>query len=116
MKKLTGKMAQQYEHEGIYPEFARMSRRPGIGADWYDKYKSDLFPHDICVIRGDVKITPPRYYTNKYSLENPTKYLILKNKREINALAHAHENTPDRRQAKQEVKLHQLTSLLRAFE
>lgn len=116
MKKLSGKAAEQYEFEGIHPEFARMSRRPGIGSDWYDKYSSDLFPNDKCVIRGDVLITPPSYYTQKYALQNPTEYLTLKKQREKNALAFAHENTPQRRNAKNEVKLTQLKQLLRSFE
>lgn len=116
MKKLTGPNSKLYEHEGIIPEFARMSLKPGIGSSWYDSFKSDLFPLDICVIRGDVKITPPKYYSQKYSLQNPTQYLILKSNREKRALKYAPQNTPESRNRKKEVKLAQLTQLLRGFE
>lgn len=33
-KKLNGE-AGKLKYEGIQPEFVNMSRRPGIGADWF---------------------------------------------------------------------------------
>lgn len=44
------------------PEFAVMSRRPGIGAKWFDKYfVSDVDHRDGCIINGrPMKV--PRYY------------------------------------------------------
>lgn len=47
------------------PEFCTMSRRPGIGAWWYDKYGRDLLPHDFAVMQGR-KYKVPRYYWNKF--------------------------------------------------
>lgn len=116
MKKLTGNHSKLYDHEGIMPEFALMSRRPGIGSSFYDKYVSDLLPHDTTVIRNNVKISTPRYYLNKYSITNPTETLSIKSQRQLNALAHADENTPHRRSIRKEVKLHKLKQLLRSFE
>lgn len=126
MKKLNGKSAKIYEYEGIEPEFCRMSRgksshpdprfHGGIGSSWYNKYTSDLFPSDICVIRGDVKITPPKYYSQKYALKYPTQYQRIKLNREKRGLKYASENTPTRRLQKEEVKLAQLTQLLRGFQ
>lgn len=116
MKKLTGNHAKLYEHEGILPEFALMSRRPGIGSDFYDRYRSDLLPHDNTIIRGNVKISTPRYYLNKYSLSHPTQTLQIKSRRQTKLLSFADENTPQRRTSKQEAKLHKLQKLLRSFE
>lgn len=116
MKKLTGNHAKLYEHEGIMPEFSLMSRRPGIGSSFYDKYVSDMLPHDNTVIRNNVKISTPRYYLNKFSLTHPSQTIQLKKQRELNALAHADENTPHRRSIRSEVKLHKLKQLLRSFE
>lgn len=126
MKKLTGNHARLYEHEGILPEFALMSRgnpshpdsrfHGGIGSSFYSRYKSDMLPHDNTFIRGSVRISTPRYYLNKFSLSDPTSFNLLKQKRVLNALEHAPENTPDRRIAREEVKLHKLKMLLRSFE
>lgn len=115
MKKFFGNWAELYDVEDIYPEFSRMSRRPGIGSTWYDKYKSDLFPSDECVIRGNTSITPPLYYTKKLALENPTQYLHLKKQREKKALKNSPQNTPHSRAMKKEVKLKQLETLLRSL-
>lgn len=64
LKKITGKKSEEY-YDGREVETATMSRRPGIGADWIDKYQSDVFPDDKLTIRSNVKITPPRYFTER---------------------------------------------------
>lgn len=47
------------------PEFCAMSRKPGIGAWWYEKYAGDLLPHDFAVMQGS-KYKVPRYYWEKF--------------------------------------------------
>lgn len=42
-------------------EFTRMSLKPGIGATWFSKFRSDVYPCDEVVVRG-VRMRPPRYY------------------------------------------------------
>lgn len=42
-------------------EFVHMSLKPGIGAPWLAKFKSDVFPRDYVVINGQ-KCPVPRYY------------------------------------------------------
>lgn len=46
-------------------EFALMSRRPGIGATWLEKYADDIYSHDECIING-LTMPVPKYYDNKY--------------------------------------------------
>lgn len=86
-KKIKGKDAEKHyirwdpltgEGIPIQPEYATMSRKPGIGKTWFDKYKSDVFPHDYVVIKKH-KIRPPRFYDNQLTEEELTQ---LKNKRE----------------------------------
>lgn len=43
------------------PEFATMSRRPGVAAGWFDRFKSDVYPSDEVVVSGAVS-SPPRYF------------------------------------------------------
>lgn len=70
LKKVTGdRAAKQYERvDGetgevyqIQPEYATMSRRPGLGASWFEKYSADVYPSDEVIINGK-KFRPPRYY------------------------------------------------------
>jgi len=61
VKKLSGPMAKEYYGEKR-PEFAIMSRRPGIGKGWIDKYCKDVFPRDFVVVEGGAKVAVPRFY------------------------------------------------------
>lgn len=69
-KKVTGRRAgEHYERVNpltgevwsVSPEYATMSRRPGIGAGWIEKFHEDVYPWDECVARGHPS-KPPRYY------------------------------------------------------
>lgn len=61
VKKVTGKNADQH-YAGRSPEFSAMSRRPGIGYDFFIKYYDDIVNHDRVVSRGGHSSKPPRYY------------------------------------------------------
>lgn len=73
MKKITGDLSREHylrpspvdgKMHTVEPEFALMSRRPGIGATWFDRYKSDCFPSDFVIVDGRKKPVP-RYYVSK---------------------------------------------------
>lgn len=54
----------------VDPEFAIMSRRPGLGAAWAIKYQDDLYPKDQLPIPGrGVYGKPPPYYDEIYLRE-----------------------------------------------
>jgi len=70
VKKVTGSQAKtEYERVdprtgeivSVRPEFANMSRRPGIGARWIEKFHSEVYPSDEVIVRG-YAAKPPRYY------------------------------------------------------
>lgn len=48
------------------PEFAIMSRKPGIGFDWLQRFGAETYRDDSIVIRGQ-EMKPPRYYDEKWS-------------------------------------------------
>lgn len=52
------------------PEYATMSRRPGIGKPWLDRYGSDVYPSDSVVVRGKL-MKPPKFYDNCFELTEP---------------------------------------------
>lgn len=63
MKKINGNSAK--EHYGNrQPEYTTMSRRPGIAAQWYERYKLDVYPLDCVVMRNGKKLRPPKYFDN----------------------------------------------------
>lgn len=68
MKKLTGDHVSEYR--GKHPEYITMSRRPGIGAAFLEKYESDIYSYDQVVVRGGIKCRPPRFYDNLFSLHH----------------------------------------------
>lgn len=61
LKKVTGPMADDHYH-GRVPEYATMSRRPGIGNAWLQRFASDVYPDDAVTLRGGIKCRPPKYY------------------------------------------------------
>lgn len=46
------------------PEFGYMSKHPGIGAKWLDKYYKDAFPSDTLHLDGK-RVPIPRYYRKR---------------------------------------------------
>lgn len=63
---------------------AFMSRKPGIGAAWYDQFKHNTYDNDRIVINASVG-KPPKYYDNKLRGENEQKYNAIKEVRRKNA-------------------------------
>lgn len=78
-KKITGPGA-DLEYEGRKPPYTTMSRRPGIGKTWIDKYMSDVYPQDKVFCGGGPGV-PPKYYDEQYAKINPEGYKKLKAKR-----------------------------------
>lgn len=47
----------------VVPEFGRMSLKPGIGYDWFQKYWKEVYlVRDGVVMPGGYTVPPPRYY------------------------------------------------------
>ncbi|WNK13355.1 MAG: replication initiator protein [Microvirus sp.] len=113
MDKKLGETASYYEQHAIEPEFVRMSRRPGIGSDWYDKYQGDVFPHDRMIIRGGIETNVPRYYTEKQVKLDPEKMKGILKCRQERAKENYKESTPKRLFVREQVKRAQIRSLQR---
>lgn len=78
-KKVSGSSAAEH-YRGRRPEFLLMSRRPGIGAKWFEKFRSDVFPSDEVIVKG-ISARPPRYYDNLLERVDPGMLERLKVKR-----------------------------------
>ena len=63
-KLLTGPSKVWYKERNVIPEFSLMSRRPGIGASWLEKYGNEVKQFHDVVVKGK-RMSPPRYYRDK---------------------------------------------------
>lgn len=97
---LNGKEKAKYGDR--LPEYNKMSLNPAIGKRWLEKYKTDVFPHDYVVINGK-ETKPPRYYDELFKRNNPDAWRKIALNRELDAQERAHDNTPDRLAAKEQV-------------
>lgn len=97
------------------PEFTNMSRRPGVGGKWFDKYMSDVFPDDFVVLNGK-KVTPPKFYTSRYELLYPDEVAQIKRARKKRAETRAHDNTPARLRVREKVLEARIGRLKRTIE
>jgi len=124
LKKVTGNNAEEsymnIDADGcavfVLPEYATMSRRPGIGKAWFDEFGSDVFPRDEVPVPGaGVFKKVPRYYDDLLAAKQPEVYLQVKNLREIFRREHFREYSTDRLADKQKVKKAQLNFLKRGL-
>lgn len=76
-------------------EFAVMSRCPGIGALYYEKYGQEIRDHDNVVVAGR-EVRPPRYYDTKSDAIDPARFAVVKSKRKRQAVLAKPDNTPER--------------------
>lgn len=124
MKKINGKDAA--DHYEIYdletgelsqakPEYVTMSRRPGIAAGWFEKYQSDVFPHDYVIVRGH-KCKPPRYYDNILKNSLPFDFEEIKFERYTRAQQKIDNSTKERLAVREEVQNARLKQLVRPLE
>ena len=124
MKKITGENAEEHykridEETGevytVNPEYITMSRRPGIGRGWYDKYWTDVYPGDFVVVRGQ-KMRPPKFYDRILESHQPFEFDYIKHLRKCDAAHRQEDNTRDRLDIREKVKRSQIQQLKRTLE
>ena len=121
MKKQTGRNAvPHYRNEDgvvLRPEFARMSLKPGIGAEWFAKYgEQDVYDSGDFIVINGVKYSTPRYYDTLLERLDVEKLCEVKETRRTRAEAHASNNTRERLLVRKEVHELRLNKLKRGYE
>lgn len=95
-----------YDADGLVferaPEFAIMSRRPGIGRPYYEKYGDEIRGHDSIVMEGR-EVKPPRYYDTISDKVQPALLHYQKRDRKRAAVLNKDDNTPERLRVKEEL-------------
>ena len=84
--------------------YTTMSRRPGIGASWLERYRSDVFPSDEVIVAGR-STRPPRYYDTQQAKHDPLDQSLRSINRSLNATRYAANNTPERLAVRETVHL-----------
>lgn len=119
-KKITGERADEHyvnreTGELRAPEYVTMSRRPGIGREWFNKYCSDVYPDDFIVLKSQ-QLRPPKYYDNIFELVDPEAMARIKASRKSKMKAAAANSTWERLAVREEIQLRKFDLLKRGYE
>lgn len=116
-KKQTGNLADDHYSRvspvdgklyNVKPEFAVMSRRPGIGSRYVEQFKSDFYPSGYLIVDGR-KHAPPQYYLNQLTEEEKE---TLKRARKHRSIFDK-ENSMERKHARSAVLISKTDQLKR---
>lgn len=123
-KKITGEAAvAAYERvdvgsgeiHQVLPEYCTMSRRPGIGRAWFDKYRSDVFPHDRVILRGQ-ELRPPKYYDSVFEVDDPVGFDYVRENRKLKAVGFAKDGSFERLRVRESLQLDRFKCLKRGLD
>lgn len=100
-----------------------MSLKPGIAHSWFDKFYTDVYPHDYVVVNGKT-VRPPKFYDRcllrlsllKYEASDPNfkiEYDEIMEKRVVDAEKRLDDNTVVRLAAKEAVTQARVSKLKR---
>jgi hypothetical protein len=117
MKKINGQQADTHYLDpltGVFkkPEYTTMSRRPGIGKQWFDKFYKDVYPSDEVVIKN-LKMRPPKYYDRQFEILDPANFEEIKHSRMENAKKYLDDQTEARLNVKEQIAHSRLSRLPR---
>lgn len=96
----------------VAPPFLQMSRAPGIGSTWFDRFAGDVFPSDFVMVDGR-KCRVPAYYLAK--LEEREQREIKASRRRA-AEVHAANNTESRLMVRHEAGRLRMERMARDFD
>lgn len=126
LKKVFGDEAKRH-YQGKHPEYVTMSRRPGIGYTWFQKYWKDIYPKGVYESQG-FKQSPPKYYDNLFKSVDNERFskLLLDRKARADKMTVTDEicgktfrvsnNDSFRLPVREAVKLSQIKALKRSLE
>lgn len=124
IKKITGERAAEHyrrldpftgEVFDLVPEFILMSRRPGIGHAFYERFKSDMYPSDFVVNHSGKTLSVPKFYDRRLEADDPKLLQKLKSRRVGKAARRKADNTPERLAVRKTVALAKLSQKKRVF-
>lgn len=124
LKKINGDEAESHyqkvdtvtgEVYDIPREFAHMSRRPAIGAEWFERYGDEVFPADSIIV-ANREVPVPRYYSILYKRKHADAWDPIQDRRVKNASKRKPDNTRERLDVREVVKQTQISQLQRTLK
>lgn len=92
----------------VKPEYATMSRNPGLGKSWFVKYHRDVYP-DNFVVFDSKPVKPPPYYDQLLAKHDPNLAQQMIERRKQHTRENAENNTYDRLKVREIVAKAKLT-------
>ena len=115
MEGLSNEQAKKKFYGDRHCEYVTMSRRPGIGSFWYDKFKDDIYPSGFAVLPGGKKVRLPKFYDSRFEIDSLFDFAMMKGERLVRAQEDPN-NTRRRLEDREAVKLANSKKLTRGYE
>ncbi len=100
----------------VQPEYSTMSRKPGLGTSFYEKYPDSVFPQDFIIGNNGKKLRTPKFYDTILDKEKPIEFETIRQERMKNAKRFAADNTPERLLVREKCLTAKLKKLPRRLE
>lgn len=99
----------------LVKEYTTMSRRPGIGKQFFEDYRDVIYRDDSVYFKG-TPVPPPRYYDRLYELDCPEHFDSIKSERVKQARDFSIKNTADRLRDKFTLLTMRIKKLIRPLD
>ena len=86
MYEIDGKKANEYYELGQTKPFACMSLKPGLGDNYYQEHKAEIWRQGYIQCTNGKQAQIPRYYEKQMEAENPQRLWRIKQNRQKNAM------------------------------
>lgn len=86
MYEIDGKKANEYYELGQTKPFACMSLKPGLGDNYYQEHKAEIWRQGYIQCTNGKQAQIPRYYEKQMEAENPQRLWRIKQNRQKNAI------------------------------
>lgn len=86
MYEIDGKKANAYYELGQTKPFACMSLKPGLGDQYYQEHKAEIWRQGYIQCTNGKRAQIPRYYEKQMEAENPQRLWRIKKNRQKNAM------------------------------
>ena len=86
MYEINGEKANAYYKLGQTKPFACMSLKPGLGDNYYQKHKTEIWKQGYIQCSNGKQAQIPRYYEKQMVAENPQRLWRIKQNRQKNAM------------------------------